>query len=191
MRLYIRKDVVAQWWDYGSTASTTPVQADPYEGKQLAINADQVIGTTGSEPGQFQSPRDLALGLDGSVYVSDTFNNRIQHLADDGTILQVWGTFADISKGEAPGGTFYEPWGIAVGADGSVYVADTWNHRIQKFTADGQFVNMWGYFGQADTPFAIWGPRDIAIDSNGHLFITDTGNKRVVIYDSDGNFVRH
>jgi DNA-binding beta-propeller fold protein YncE len=103
--------------------------------------------------------------------------------------LQVWGTFADISKGEAPGGTFFEPWGIAVGADGSVYVADTWNHRVQKFTADGKFVNMWGYFGQADTPFAIWGPRDIAVDTNGHLFVTDTGNKRIVIYDENGNYV--
>ena len=57
-----------------------------------------------------------------------------QHLAADGTVLQVWGSFADISKGEAPGGTFFQPWGIAVGADGSVFVADTWNHRIQKFT---------------------------------------------------------
>jgi 4-amino-4-deoxy-L-arabinose transferase-like glycosyltransferase/streptogramin lyase len=189
LRLYIRKDVVAQLWDYGSTASTTPVQADPYEGKQLSINADQVIGTTGSEPGQFQNPRDLALAPDGTIYVADTFNNRIQHLAADGTVLQAWGSFADISKGEAPGSTFYEPWGIAVGADGSVFVADTWNHRIQKFTPDGQFVNMWGYFGQADTPFAIWGPRDIAIDSNGNLFITDTGNKRVVVYDADGNYV--
>lgn len=188
-RLYIRKDVVNQLWDYGSTTSTTPVQVDPYEGKQLTINADQVIGTTGSEPGQFQSPRDLALAPDGTIYVADTSNNRIQHLAADGSVLQIWGSFADISKGEAPGGTFFEPWGIAVGADGSVYVADTWNHRIQKFTPDGQFVNMWGYFGQADTPFAIWGPRDIAIDGNGHLFVTDTGNKRIVVYDANGNSV--
>jgi predicted membrane-bound mannosyltransferase/sugar lactone lactonase YvrE len=188
-RLYIRKDVVAQLWDYGSTASTTPVQADPYEGKQLSINADQIIGTVGSQPGQFQNPRDLALAPDGTIYVADTSNNRIQHLAKDGSVLQVWGSFADISKGEAPGGTFYEPWGIAIGLDGSVYVADTWNHRIQKFTTDGKFVNMWGYFGQADTPFAIWGPRDIAIDQNGHLFVTDTGNKRIVVYDADGNYI--
>jgi predicted membrane-bound mannosyltransferase/sugar lactone lactonase YvrE len=189
MRLYIRKDVVAQLWDYGSTASTIPVQADPYEGKQLTINADEVIGSPGSEPGQFQNPRDIALAPDDTLYVADTSNNRIQHLAADGSVLQVWGSFADISKGEAPGGTFYEPWGIAVGIDGSVYVADTWNHRIQKFTADGQFVTMWGYFGQAETPFAIWGPRDIAIDSKGHLFVTDTGNKRVVVYDADGNSI--
>jgi predicted membrane-bound mannosyltransferase/DNA-binding beta-propeller fold protein YncE len=188
-RLYIRKDVVTQLWDYGLAASTTPIQADPYEGKQISISADQVIGTAGAQPGQFQNPRDLALAPDGTIYVADTFNNRIQHLAADGSVLQVWGSFADISKGEAPGGTFYEPWGIAVGADGSVYVADTWNHRIQKFTADGKFVNMWGFFGQAETPFAIWGPRDIAIDSIGNIFVTDTGNKRIVIYDENGNYV--
>jgi sugar lactone lactonase YvrE len=188
-RLYIRKDVVSQLWDYGSTAATVPVQVDPYEGKQISINADKVIGTIGTEPGQFQNPRDIALAADGSLYVSDTSNNRIQHLAADGSVLQVWGSFADISKGAAPGGTFYEPWGIAVGLDGSVYVADIWNHRIQKFTADGEFISMWGYFGQADTPFALWGPRDIAIDTNGNIFVTDTGNKRIVIYDPDGNYV--
>lgn len=189
LRLYIRKDVVAQLWDYGSVASTTPIQADPYEGKQLAINADRIIGSTGTQPGQFQNPRNLALAPDGTLYVADTANNRIQHLAADGRVIQVWGSFADIAQGEAPGGTFFEPWGIAVGADGSVYVADTWNHRVQKFTADGQFVTMWGYFGQAETPFAIWGPRAVAIDANGNIFITDTGNKRIVVYDPDGNYV--
>lgn len=188
-RLYVRKDVVSKLWDYGTSASATPVQADPYEGKQLAITADKVIGTTGAEPGQFQNPRDLALAPDGTLYVADTFNNRIQHLNADGTVLQVWGSFADISKGQAPGGTFFEPWGISVGSDGSVYVADTWNYRIQKFTADGKFINMWGYFGQAETPFALWGPRDIAIDSKGRLFVADTGNKRIVVYDENGNYI--
>ncbi len=188
-RLYIRKDVVNQLWDYGSTASTAPVQADPYEGKQLTVSADQVFGVAGTAPGQFQNPRDLALAPDGTLYVADTFNNRIQHLAADGSVLQVWGTFADIAKGDAPGGTFYEPWGIAVAPDGSVFVADTWNSRIQKFTADGKFVNMWGFLGQADTPFALWGPRDIAIDSKGNLFVADTGNKRVVEYDGSGNYI--
>ena len=188
-RLYIRKDVVSQLWDYGSTASSVPIQADPYEGKQISLEADKVIGSIGTQPGQFQNPRDVALASDGTLYISDTSNNRIQHVSADGTVLQEWGAFADISKGAAPGGTFFEPWGIAVGSDGSVYVADTWNHRIQKFTSNGDFVTMWGYFGQADTPFAIWGPRDIAIDKNGNLFITDTGNKRIVIYDKDGNYI--
>ena len=103
--------------------------------------------------------------------------------------MRSWGSFANIADGDAPGGTFYEPWGIAVGPDGSVYVADTWNHRIQKFSADGEFLQMWGYFGQAEAPDAFWGPRDIAFDSLGRLYVTDTGNKRVVVFNPDGTFV--
>jgi len=189
LRLYIRKDVVAKLWDYGSTASAVPIPVDPYEGKQITIEADKIIGFTGTGSGQFQNPRDIALAPDGTLYVSDTSNNRIQHVTANGTVLQSWGSFADIAKGAASGGTFYEPWGIAVGSDGSVYVADTWNHRIQKFSAEGKFITMWGFFGQAETPFALWGPRDIAIDADGNLLVTDTGNKRVVIYDPKGNYV--
>jgi len=189
MRLYIRKDVVSQLWNYGTGVSTETIIADPYEGKQVDLSADLVFGSMGTEPGQFQNPRDIAIAPDGSIYVADTMNNRIQHLAVDGSVLDTWGTFADISRGEAPGGSFYEPWGVAVGPDSTVYVSDTWNHRIQRFTAQGDFISTWGFFGQAETPFALWGPRDIAINSQGQVLITDTGNKRVVVYDADGSFV--
>ena len=189
MRLYLRKDVVSQLWDYGVGPAGEAVVADPYEGKQVTLNADVVYGSQGAEPGQFQNPRDLAIAPDGSIYVADTNNHRIQHLSADGEVLQVWGSFADASKGAAPDGTFYEPWSVAVGPDGSVYVADTWNHRIQKFSADGQFLTAWGFFGQGETPFALWGPRDIAIDANGMVYVTDTGNKRVVVYDPEGGYI--
>jgi len=190
MRLYLRKDIVAQLWDYGTTPSAQEIIADPYEGKEKTINADAVIGAPGTSDGQFQNPRDIAVAPDDSIYVADTMNNRIQHLTSAGEVLQTWGTFADSSKGEAPGGTFYEPWGIAVSPDGSmVYVADTWNHRIQVFTSEGEFLQTWGYFGQAETPLALWGPRDIAIDHLGNVYVTDTGNKRIVIYDPNGNFI--
>lgn len=48
---------------------------------------------------------------------------------------------------------------------------------------------MWGYFGQAETPVALWGPRDVFVDSQGKVFVSDTGNKRIIIYDQDGNFI--
>jgi DNA-binding beta-propeller fold protein YncE len=117
-------------------------------------------------------------------------NNRIQHLNQDGEVLQAWGTRADLSQGEAPGGTFNEPWGIAIAPDGSVYVADTWNYRIQKFTTNGTFITMWGFFGQAsDGPDAFYGPRGLAVDAQGRVFVADTGNKRIVVFDSDGNYL--
>jgi len=84
---------------------------------------------------------------------------------------------------------FNQPWGIGLGPDGSVYVADTWNHRVQKFTAKGEFLLMWGYFGQAEQPDAFWGPRDVAVNAKGEVFVTDTGNKRVVVFDSQGQFI--
>lgn len=189
MRLYIRKDITSKLWNYGSAPVALEIQADPYEGKQITLSADQVIGGPGSEPGQFQRQRDIAFAPDGSLYVADTENNRIQHLAADGTPLQAWGSFADAAQGAAAGGAFNMPWGIAVGPDGSVYVADTWNHRVQKFSPDGQFLTMWGYFGTAEQPEAFWGPRDVAVDAQGRVFVTDTGNKRIVVFDANGKYL--
>jgi predicted membrane-bound mannosyltransferase len=188
-RMYVRKDVVAQMWSYGVTPSAAPTVTDPYAKGHLTLNADFSIGTSGAAAGSFDGPRQFAFAADGSIYVADSKNNRVDHISQDGKVLQSWGTFADILKGPAPGGTFNEPWGVAVGPDGSVYVADTFNFRIQKFTADGQFVTMWGYFGQAEKPDAFWGPRGLAIDPSGRVFVTDTGNKRVVIFDKDGNYI--
>jgi uncharacterized protein (TIGR03663 family) len=189
-RLYIRKDIVGKIWNYGAVPSLpTTTQKDPYAGKIAQIQPEVTFGAPGTDPGQFQKPRGIATAPDGTIYVADASNNRIQHLTVDGKALQTWGTFADVSKGDAPGGTFNEPWGIAVGPDGSVFVSDTWNHRVEKFSADGKFLKMWGYFGQAEKPEAFWGPRGVAVDSKGRLFVTDTGNKRIVIFDSEGNFI--
>lgn len=190
MRLYIRKDVVNQMWNFGAPPVAEVVEPDPFDGKHISLMADSVLGGPGVEPGQFNHPRDLAVAPDGSLYIVDADNHRIQHLAPDGSVLEVWGSFGDVaSGGQALGGTFNQPWGIGIGPDGSVYVADTWNHRVQKFTAQGEFLAMWGYFGQAESPLAFWGPRDVAIDAAGRVFITDTGNKRVVVFDDQGLFV--
>ena len=189
LRMYIRKDIVAQIWNYGVAPSTEEVVADPYEGKETTLTADVVLGSKGAGVGQFNRPRDLVIAPDGSLYITDTENHRIQHLAADGSVLHAWGSFADVTLGAAPGGTFNQPWGIGLGPDGSVYVADTWNHRIQKFTAEGEFIRMWGYFGQAETPDAFWGPRDVVVDQQGRVLVSDTGNKRIAIFDSDGNFI--
>jgi predicted membrane-bound mannosyltransferase/DNA-binding beta-propeller fold protein YncE len=192
MRLYIRKDIVAKIWQYGaSPVVSNPASTDPYAAKLTKLTPVQVIGATGSQNGQFQAPRGMKVAPDGSLYVADSRNHRIQHIAADGSFIKAWGTFADAASasGNAPGGTFNEPWDVAIGKDGSVYVSDTWNHRVQKFTADGDFVKMWGYFGQGEAPDAFWGPRGLAVDKDGRLYVMDTGNKRVVIFDPDGNFI--
>ncbi len=191
MRLYIRKDVVAQIWEYGATPAgeTQPQEAFPYEDVTVRLSADLVIGTAGQDEGQFNAPRGIAFAPDGSFYVADSRNHRIQHFSADGHFLGDWGTFADSTVAPAPPGAFNEPWGVAVGPDGSVYVTDTWNHRVQKFTAGGEFLTEWGYYGLAEEPEAFWGPRGIAVDAEGRVFVSDTGNKRIVVFDSEGKYI--
>ncbi len=189
LKMYIRNDILAQIWNYGAAPSVgEPQQTDPYVSGIVNLTPDQVIGQPGSGV-ELGAPRKIAFAPDGTMYVADTGLHQILHFSPDGQLLHRWGSFANVAEGEAPGGTFYEPWGIAVAPDGSVFVADTWNHRIQKFTADGQFVTMWGFFGQGVAPEAFWGPRDLAFDSKGRLFVTDTGNKRIVIFDQNGNYI--
>ena len=190
MRLYVRRDIAASLWNYGVGPSPEEVIADPYEGKQVEVQPDTLIGSQGAAEGQFDAPRGMAVAPDGSLYIADSRNHRIQHLSPDGEVINTWGGFGETNEtGLAPEGLFNEPWGLAVGPDGSVYVADTWNHRIQKFTAEGEFVNAWGFFGQAESEYAFWGPRSVAVDEMGRVLITDTGNKRIVVFDEDGNYL--
>lgn len=186
MRLYIRKDVASQIWNYG----VGPVEAsnvqDPTEGKTINLAADLVI--EGSQlPQGLNAPRQLAFAPDGTFYVADSLNHRILHLDSQGSLLNQWGSFAQATdQSPAPLGTFNEPWGVAVGPDGSVYVTDTWNHRVEKFTSDGRPLLEWGHFGQAETLDAFYGPRGIAVDSKGQVYVADTGNKRIVVFDANG-----
>ncbi len=91
-------------------------------------------------------------------------------------------------------GLFKEPWDVAVAPDGTIYVADTWNHRVQHFNADGAYLNGWGTEGNTDgqatgNPGVFFGPRGIAVDKDGRVLVSDTGNKRVQIFDGTGAFV--
>ncbi len=70
MRMYIRKDVAEQTWKYGVTPVQQAAQVDPYQGKTVTLNANEVINSTKlSTP--MNAPRALAVASDGSVYVAD------------------------------------------------------------------------------------------------------------------------
>ena len=124
------------------------------------------FGSTGTGAGQFweneYGPGGIAVNDDlGRVYVTDPGQNRIQVFDEDGNFILMWGQSVDEGAGDictaasghtctagALGGTagaFNRPQGVGVDPDtGSVYVQDASNNRVQKFTADGQFVLTWG-----------------------------------------------
>jgi len=190
MRLYIRKDIASQVWKYHHEAAMQPlIKIDPYEELITARQADYFISQSGSLPGELDSPRGIDVASDGSIFVADSRNHRIQQFSPGGSLIRQWGSYANILEGSAPGGTFNEPWDVAVGSDGSIFVADTFNHRIQKFSSNGQFIKMWGVFAQGDGADTFWGPRGITISPEGLALVTDTGNKRIVVFDEDLNFI--
>jgi len=193
MKLFVRKDIASKIWNYGVGPSESVAAQDPYEGGTISLAAEQVFGSE-LFPLGLNAPRAIATGLNNDLYIADSRNHRILHIDDNGSLLDQWGSFADAFSSDATIGTFNEPWGVAVGPDGSVYVSDTWNHRVQKFTGDGTPIKMWGQYGQPlpDVPesaSSFWGPRGIAVDGKGNVLVADTGNKRIVIFDKDGNYI--
>jgi sugar lactone lactonase YvrE len=78
--------------------------------------------------------------------------------------------------------------GIAVDSQDFVYVADTWNHRIQKFTSEGKFIMLWGKFGEDDGE--VEGANAIAIDSEDNVYVASIwGIGRIQKYTPDGKFI--
>lgn len=127
-------------------------------------------GGPGSLPGQFGSPMGLAVGADGSLYVSDSDNHRVQKLSPDGAVLAVWGGLGSAT------GRMNRPWGIAVSAD-RVYVADRDNARVQVFDHAGGFVSAWNMQGALPTGIGV---------GNGFVYVTDSANHRLLVFTPDG-----
>jgi predicted membrane-bound mannosyltransferase/DNA-binding beta-propeller fold protein YncE len=183
MRVYIRKDVFVQVWNYGVAASEVAEVVDPYSQNHRDVLPELTFGG-----GLLNRPHAIALGPDGLLYVADSNNNRIVVFDTDGNFVRTFGT-----EGLAPlPSMLNEPWGVAVGPDGTVYVADTWNHRINVYTPEGEYLSSWGTYGPGvpDDPYAFWGPRAVAVDDQGLVYVADTGNKRIVVFDGQGNFIR-
>jgi uncharacterized protein (TIGR03663 family) len=188
MRVYIRKDLVAQVPDLqlkSSQMAEIPVKPDAYASKRISVAPIKVV-----QPEGLNMPRNLAIAPDGSIYIADSGNSRIVHLDAQGKVLNAFGSRTPDKQTPPAPGTFNEPWGVAVDAQGNVYVTDTWNHRVQKFDANGKFLLEWGVAGlSSDGSDRFWGPRGIAVGPGGNVYITDTGNRRVAVFDPQGKYL--
>lgn len=79
---------------------------------------------------------------------------------------------------------FLWPSGVTVDRTGNVFVADTWNDRIQKFSPDGRFIFKWGSPG--DGPGQFNSPVDVAVAESGDIYVADQANDRIQRFGPDG-----
>jgi tripartite motif-containing protein 71 len=162
---------------------------------------ENMWGRNGTGDGEFDWPVDIAVSSLGNVFPStDVFvlefdNNRIQkfHFSNPcptGTTQVATGVCFVTKWGKTgrENGEFLSPRGVAIAPDSSIFVADTGNHRIQKFSSDGIHIRSWGTQGSSVGQFLY--PYDVTVDREGNVFVADLGNNRTQKFSNTGVFIR-
>ena len=117
-------------------------------------------GTMWKAAGPFNRCTDIALAPNGDLFVSDGYaNSRVHRFSPDGRLLHSWGR-----PGKRGPGEFHIPHGIWVHWDGRVLVCDRENNRIQIFTGEGEYLDMWTDLAR---------PCDIYVDPDGIAYVVE------------------
>jgi tripartite motif-containing protein 71 len=133
-------------------------------------------------------PDALAIAPNGDLYVTDV-SQRVTVISPQGHVLRRWGR-----AGSDPGQfrfTSMDPADpgdvkgrLAVAPDGTVYVADSGNGRVQVFTQQGRFLRQFGGFGTAPGQFLA--PVDLVVDRSGNAYVVDDQKQTMAKFDSTG-----
>lgn len=138
----------------------------------------------------------IAFAADGTIYVADELANRVRAIRPDGVVIPIAGTGAEGfggDGGKATSAQLHGPRNLAVGPDGSLYIADAGNHVIRRVRPDGLIETIAGtgeegFSGDGGPASAakLNRPRGVAISADGTLYIADTGNERIRRVAADG-----
>ena len=147
---------------------------------------------------QLTFPIGVAVGSDGSFYFSENANPVVRRVGPDGTITTFAGTGINGFAGDggfATNAPLSHPGGLALGSDGSLYIADTNNNSVRRVGTDGIITTVAGT-GPAGFGFAgdggpasqakLNGPAGVAVASDGNLYIADNFNNRIRKVGPDG-----
>lgn len=134
------------------------------------------IGKRGSGPGEFNLPRDVAIGREGHLYVVDGGNFRVQELDRDGKFIKSFG-----SVGKQPG-SFARPKEVATDKDGNVYVVDAAFGNFQIFSPDGELLMFVGDRSERDGPAKYMLPSGIYVDEDGRVYFVDQWFRKIDVF---------
>ena len=144
---------------------------DAFSGEHL-----KTVGSRGTELSQFNLPLQAATAPDGTVYVVDGGNFRVQGFYGDGTYKTTFGAIGRRS------GQFSRPKGIATDKDGNIYVVDAAFGNFQIFNPQGQLLLFVGDRGYEGKPGEYMLPSGVAVDEDGRVYMVDQYFKKVDVY---------
>jgi DNA-binding beta-propeller fold protein YncE len=127
-----------------------------------------------TDPGTFSLPECVAVDSDGNVYVTDTFNNRVEMFDADGGFIDMFG-----KNGDGPA-DLERPKGIAIDGDGHIWVVDDAQDKVKVFDRQGRLLIYIGGHGYYPGQFmGAWG---IAIDKQNRVIVSETFPGRVQVF---------
>jgi hypothetical protein len=152
-------------------------------------------GVAGNDYTHFHEPNAVAIGPDGSIYVSDghsadvqqppgftnknqtptTGNARVSKFDSHGKFLTAWGGHG------SDNGQFQNPHCIGIDTHGNVFIGDRSNNRIQVFDKNGKFLHAWSQFGR---------PSGCFVDSKNNLYVSDSESHEHEGYGHNPGFAR-
>jgi RHS repeat-associated protein len=142
------------------------------------------FGSKGNGNGQLSHPDDVAVDSSANVWVTDTWNNRLEKFSSTGTFVASYG---ELGSSETKL-QFNEPVGIAINSKtGNIYVGDKNNNRVVELSSSGALVRMFGKKGTGTGEFQE--PNGVAIGAKGYVYVTDYKNNRVEVFNEEGKYV--
>ncbi|PCH69110.1 MAG: hypothetical protein COC01_02140 [Bacteroidetes bacterium] len=144
---------------------------------------------------QLTHPTDVHVDATGNIYIADEGNNRIRLIDTSGMISTIAGTISGFSGdgGPATSARMYQPGAVYVDAEGNVYIADTYNHRIRLIDTSGVISTIAGTGtegfagdGSPATSAQLNRPYGIHVDAYGNIYIADASNQRIRLIDTSG-----
>jgi sugar lactone lactonase YvrE len=137
---------------------------------------------------QFNGPIGVAVETDGSVYVADSYNDRIRKIASDGVVSTLaGGTVPGYQDGPALDALFDTPCALALTKEHELLIADTGNDRLRKLTRDGQVVTLsCNIASENNVAGRIAAPTGLALTHDGFIYVTEARRGRVIQISPQG-----